>query len=163
MNSMPSLIVGPVALIEPPLAFTPFTVSNSRSVSKSQITLPSAIAYARKCPSIDPEKTTPGIAVAGAICDGLHPRAVPQAGGGGGVNQAFSPLTIFNANIPPPGKEPSVCLMAVDQSDRGTYINLSSAAAPHMMPPSAPPFPSRTAQTISPCLSGSSACTTPDF
>src|ERR1039458_7840733 len=37
-NSMPPVTTGPLALIDPPLAFTPLTVVKSRKVSKSQIT-----------------------------------------------------------------------------------------------------------------------------
>src|SRR4029077_269377 len=51
---------------------TPFTVVKSLAVSKSQITLPSAVAYARKWPSTEPEKIAPGIALAGADSAGLH-------------------------------------------------------------------------------------------
>ena len=45
-NSMPPATTGPAALIVPPFALTPFTVSNSRAVSYCQSALPSAVEYA---------------------------------------------------------------------------------------------------------------------
>src|SRR5271169_3021566 len=96
-------MVGPVALNDPPWAFTLFTVSKSRRESKSQTTLPSFVEYARRCPSTDPENTTPGIIVAGAICAGLHPALPLQAGSAGAAYQTFSPVAMLSANNPPPG------------------------------------------------------------
>src|ERR1700723_158782 len=65
---------GPLPLIEPPCAGTPFTVGNSGAVSKSHRILPSADEYARRCPSMAPENTTPGIAVTAASCPRAYPR-----------------------------------------------------------------------------------------
>src|SRR5438094_8787359 len=72
-KSIPPAVVGPGPLMAPPCPDTPLTVVNSRAVSKSQITRPSAVECARKCPSRDPEKTTPGMTVTAADCAGLQP------------------------------------------------------------------------------------------
>src|SRR5262249_14955872 len=45
-NTIPSATMGPGALIDPPRAFTPFTVSNSRCVSNDHSTRPSVVAIA---------------------------------------------------------------------------------------------------------------------
>jgi hypothetical protein len=71
-----------------PLAETPFTDGNSRLVSNSQITAPVAEAYARRAPSLDPENTTPGIAVTAADCAALQLLPLPHAGAPGAVNHA---------------------------------------------------------------------------
>ena len=63
---MPLTTAGPAASIEPPRAGLPLTVGNSCTVSTSQMTAPVLVAYARRWPSTDPEKTTPGIAVTAA-------------------------------------------------------------------------------------------------
>jgi hypothetical protein len=46
------------------------TVLNSRAVSKSQMILPLPVAYARKWPSTEPEKTAPGIPLPPTIAPG---------------------------------------------------------------------------------------------
>src|SRR6187551_2945786 len=61
--TMPSATMGPNALIDPPTAFTPLTVSNSRLVSNDQRRLPFAMATACSTPSEVPCSTTPGNAV----------------------------------------------------------------------------------------------------
>src|SRR5215470_17481828 len=67
---MPLTIAGPATSIEPPRAGLPLTVMNSRAVSTSHMTAPVAVEYARRCPSTEPENTTPGIAVTAADCAG---------------------------------------------------------------------------------------------
>src|SRR5713101_8795666 len=96
---MPPATVGPALLIEPPLAFTPLMVGKSRAVSYSHRTLPSCAAYARRRPSIVPEKTTPGIAVTAAGWDGLQALRSPQ--GGFGALQIAWPSLRPIAAMPP--------------------------------------------------------------
>src|SRR5262249_11076608 len=97
---MPPAIAGPGPSSEPPRAETPFTVSYERTVSKSQTILPSAAAYARRCPSSEPENAIPGMALTAADCAGLHRGREPQSPGG--VSQTRSPLSRRKANMPPP-------------------------------------------------------------
>jgi hypothetical protein len=97
---MPWLTTGPATSREPPLAFCPFTVSNSRAVSTSQITAPVEANYPRKCPSTEPEKTAPEIAVTAADCAGLHSFRSPQLAGF--TLHTFSPLAKRSAKSPPP-------------------------------------------------------------
>src|SRR5438105_15965414 len=97
---MPPTTVAPALLMEPPLAFTPFTVGNSFEVSYSQMTLPSRVEIACTRPSHVPEKRTPGIAVIAAACDGLHELLFSHDGGG--MDQIVFPLLMSNAAIPPP-------------------------------------------------------------
>src|SRR5580704_2755677 len=66
----------------------------------SQTIFPSAVEYARKCPSSPPENTSPGIAVTAADCAGLHPGTSPQPGCG--VRQTSSPVSSLRAQSPPP-------------------------------------------------------------
>src|SRR5215471_6880893 len=105
---MPPAIAGPGPFKEPPRAETLFTVSYGLTVSKSHTTLPSIIEYPRRCPSTEPEKATPGIALTAADWAGLHLFRSPQSAGG--VYQTRSPLSRRSANIPPPafgsGSEP---------------------------------------------------------
>src|SRR5260221_8711885 len=98
----PSAIAGPAASSEPPFAGTLFTVSYSRTVLKSQTTLPSFVEYARRWPSTEPENTTPGITDPGADCAPVQPRPVLQSTLGPGVCQICSPVSSFSANSPPP-------------------------------------------------------------
>src|SRR3954469_516969 len=98
---MPSPIAGPAASIDPPFPGTLFTVSYSRAVLKSQMMLPSVVEYARRWPSTDPEKTTPGMTDAGADCAPVQPRPVLQSSFGDGVCQICSPVASFSANRPP--------------------------------------------------------------
>src|SRR5436853_258736 len=77
--------------MEPPLALMPFTVWNSRAVSKSQTTLPSSAEYPRRWPSIEAENTTPGIAVTAADCAGLQPDGAFGAQTIGGAYQTLVP------------------------------------------------------------------------
>src|SRR4051812_36431481 len=100
MNSMPPPMTGPGPSIDPPRPVTPFTVVYSRMLSKSQSTLPLAVAYARMCPSTEPEKATPGTAVTAADCAGLHRGRDPH--GEGAAVQIRPPSDNRNANIPPP-------------------------------------------------------------
>src|SRR5262245_66613894 len=94
--------------------------------------------------------------VAAADCELLQ-RVVPQLqlAGGAGTCQSCSPVAIFNAVRPglraaPPG------------SATGMYTLSASAAKPHSMPPSAPPFPTFTCHKTFPLASGSNAHITPD-
>src|SRR6185436_6832433 len=79
---------------------TPLTASYSRAVSTSHSALPSAVEKARRCPSTEPEKTTPGIAVTAADCAGLQRARVPHDAGG--VYHTRWPVCRLNANRPPP-------------------------------------------------------------
>ena len=65
---------------------TPFSVSNSRLVSNSQITEPSLVECARSAPSFDPEKRTPGISVGAEISAALQPVPAAHLSGGGGTD-----------------------------------------------------------------------------
>src|ERR1035441_6337008 len=89
---MPSATVGPVPLNDPPRAAILLMVENSRLVSKSQTISPFVMRYARRWPSIDPENTTPGTAVAGANWAGEHPLCPAQDGLGAGVFQTTLPV-----------------------------------------------------------------------
>src|SRR5262249_30225823 len=93
-------MAGPPTSIDPPRAATPLTVVNSFAVSKSHSTVPSAVEYARKCPSTEPAKTAPGIAAAGAesagLQDGLSAHALALA------VQAIEPSAGLIAKSPPP-------------------------------------------------------------
>src|SRR5439155_4925607 len=95
MYNIPFTIVGPIELIAPPLAATLLTVSKSRAVLYSQITLPSAVESARSTPSDPPTNATPGIALTAAA---LFTRVPSLASG---VYQAFSPVVSFSADMPP--------------------------------------------------------------
>src|SRR5262249_4680318 len=150
-------IAGPAASIEPPFAGTWFTVSKSLTVLKSHRILPSTVEYARRWPSTDPEKTTPGITDAGADCAPVQPRPVVHSSLGAGASHTRSPVASFTACSPP------ASLGADRTSDTGTYAFTSSAADPHSMPPSMPPLPARYCQSTLPSLSGSSPQSTPDF
>src|SRR5947207_259040 len=97
-------MAGPDWLTEPPWALTPLTVGNFLAVLKSQSRVPSLVLWARRCPSIDPEKTTPGIAEVGANCAALHPAWPTHEGLNGGTDQTSSPVSVRNANRPPPAK-----------------------------------------------------------
>src|SRR5260370_3959233 len=97
---MPPAITGPGPSNDPPRASTPSTVLNSWTASKSQMIFPSLTEYARRCPSLDPENTTPGITVTAADCAGLHGRRSPHPGDG--VFQSTSPVVKPTANKPPP-------------------------------------------------------------
>src|SRR6185436_16581315 len=79
---------------------TPLTASYSRAVSTSHSALPSAVEKARRCPSTEPEKTTPGIAVTAADCAGLQPGLALQAGGA--AYQLRVPSSTRSAVRPPP-------------------------------------------------------------
>src|ERR1700722_8293868 len=101
------------------------------------------------CPSSDPEKTTPGMAVAGAGCAALQPGLPTQAGWGAAVDHRLFPVAISSATTPPPALGSGV------QSDNGKYTGASVAAPPNSTPPSGPPLPTRDCQTILPLSSGS--------
>src|SRR5581483_8547042 len=64
-NSIPPATTGPADPMDPPFAGTPFTVSNGRTVSNCQSTLPSAVDSARSMPSQLPEKMRPGLVLSG--------------------------------------------------------------------------------------------------
>src|SRR5258708_6585203 len=98
---MPPAITGPGPLIAAPLATTPFTVSNSRFVSYSQMTDPSLVEYARMPPSRLPEKTAPGITVMAAGWAALQPRTVPHFGTAGGATHTDLPVSSETACRPP--------------------------------------------------------------
>src|SRR6516165_8082818 len=74
---MPPATIGPAPSSEPPRPGTPLIVVYSRAVSKSQSSLPSAAANARKCPSTAPESTAPGIAVTAAAGRGIDAVRAP--------------------------------------------------------------------------------------
>src|SRR5215467_15596423 len=99
---MPSAMVGPVELKDPPVAGMPLVVGNDCAASKSQMILTVAISWPRKCPSIDPENTTPSIALGGASWAELQPGFGRQAGAGGGVCHKTFPVAASMANSPPP-------------------------------------------------------------
>src|SRR6185503_13838792 len=149
VSSRPSATTGPAESIDPPFAVTWFTVSNSRTVLKSQMMLPSVVEYARMWPSTDPENTTPGITETGADCAPVQPRPLLHSSFGAGVLQIFSPVASFSAKRPP------ASFGAARTSDTGMYAACSSAADPHSMPPSAPPLPALNCHTVLPSLSGS--------
>src|SRR4051812_27022438 len=91
--TMPPATVGAGPFIDPPFAGTPFTVANSRLVSKVQTIAPSVVENARTAPSFDGESTIPGITVTAENCAPLQARVgLPQTGGGGGVCHARSPV-----------------------------------------------------------------------
>src|ERR1051326_112385 len=102
MNTIPFTTTGPGPSMEPPLALTPFTVWNSRAVSKSQTTRPSSAEYPRRWPSIDAENTTPGIEVTAADCAGLQPEGALGAHITGGAYQTLAPSRTASAVRPPP-------------------------------------------------------------
>src|SRR5690349_21055993 len=62
-NTMLPATTGPGAPIEPPLALTPFTVSNDCAISNDHSKLPLLESCARSTPSQAPLNTAPGIAV----------------------------------------------------------------------------------------------------
>src|SRR5579863_155081 len=97
---MPSAMVAPVAAMDPPFAGIPFTVGNSRAVSKSQIIFPVLVSYARICPSIEGAKTTPGIALGGDFNDTEQPRRPAQPGTGAGSFQTILPVAGSIAKSP---------------------------------------------------------------
>src|SRR5581483_7569500 len=86
--------------MDPPRAFPPLIVSYSCAVSKSQTMSPEELAYARKCPSIDPSNTPPGIADTAADCAGLQFLRSPQLFGD--ALHTVLPETRSSANNPPP-------------------------------------------------------------
>src|SRR5262245_16946033 len=105
---------------------------------------PVVVEKARRCPSTDPENTTPGMALTAADCAGLQRFRVPH--GGGGVNHTRSPLSRRSANKPPPtlgSGSVAVLFLMLNRpmSDSATYTLDSSAADPHCTPPLIPPLP----------------------
>src|SRR6266545_529517 len=99
---MPPATAGAAPFIDPPRARTPFTVLNSRLVSKVQTTAPSVVENARTAPSFDGENTTPAIAVTAENCAPLQARSSPpHAGGGGGASHARRPVARSTACKPP--------------------------------------------------------------
>src|SRR3981189_3314916 len=110
--------------------------------------VPSVVEYARMWPSTEPENTTPGITETGADCAPVQPRPVLHSSFGAGVCQICSPVASVSAKGPP------ASFGAASTSDTGIYAACVSAAEPHSMPPSAPPFPALNCQTTLPSLSG---------
>ena len=100
--SIPSTITAPVELKEPPRPGIPLVVVYSRTASKSQMIFPVSTANARKWPSIEGEKTTPGMTVGGARCAMEQPCLPAQEGVGGGVCHINFPVAGSIANNPPP-------------------------------------------------------------
>ena len=98
---MPPAMAGPGPWIAPPPALTPFSVSNSRLVSNSQITEPSLVECARSAPSFDPENSTPGMSVGAEMRAALQPVPAAHLSGGGGWYQLRSPLLMPTACSPP--------------------------------------------------------------
>src|SRR5207302_2790536 len=98
---IPPAIAGPGPIIDAPRALTPLTVGNSRFESNSQTTDPSFVEYARRAPSLDPEKTTPGINVNAADCAPLQPRPEAHLAAAGGVIHTRSPVRSDTACSPP--------------------------------------------------------------
>src|SRR5262249_26522386 len=99
-NIMPPAIAGPGPFNDPPRAGTSLTVLWLPTVSKSHTMAPVVVEKARKCPSTDPENTTPGIALTAADCAGLQRGRLPHSGAG--VYQTRSPSFRRSANMPPP-------------------------------------------------------------
>src|SRR5262249_49644333 len=124
--------------IAPPAAFTPLTVVYSRAVSTSQMIRPSRAAYALKCPSTPPEKTTPGIAVTAADCAGLQPGLLLHPGCG--VVHATSPFSSVNANSPPPTFGSKSCQLPKEDRCAPGNASGSSTSTPSIL--SALLFPS---------------------
>ena len=87
--------------MDAPWALTPLTVMKSRFESNSQRTAPSFVEYARRAPSLDPEKIAPGISVSAADCAPLQPRSEPHFGAGGGATQTRWPVASDTACRPP--------------------------------------------------------------
>lgn len=97
-NSMPPATVGAGPFIDPPFARTLFVVTNSRFVSKLQITDPFVVEYARTAPSFDGEKTTPGMEVTAENCALLQARlGLPQIGAAGAAYHARAPVARVTA------------------------------------------------------------------
>ena len=65
-KTIPPTITGPGPFSDPPRPGTSFTVFWEPTVSKSQSTAPFLVENARRCPSTDPENTTPGMALTAA-------------------------------------------------------------------------------------------------
>src|SRR5208282_555249 len=147
-NSISPETTGPLPLIDPPCAFTPFTVATLGSVSKSHRIAPSFVEYARRCPSIEPEKTTPGITVTAASCPALHPACPSHAGFGGITFQTSFPVRMSIAASPPAGgrDEPGAIGVIVEMSEFAAYTLVPSVADPHSIPPNPLPAPTRTCQ-----------------
>src|ERR1700733_13657758 len=142
-NTMRSETVGPPPLIDPPCAVTPFTVGNTGSVSKSHKILPSATAYARRWPSIPPEKTTSFAAVTAASCPPLQPGLPSQGVLGGIVFHKILPVRISIAANPPGGGAFAPAEVSVEISEFAAYTFSPSVAEPHSIPPKPLPLPMR--------------------
>src|SRR5262252_5384317 len=114
MKSMPPATDGPMDVNAPPRASMPSTVLKSCNESKSQMIVPFCESYARRWPSFEAEKTTPGRTVTGDIAEALQPGILTHGGLGGGVCQMILPVGILSANRPPPASALPSC-----QSERG--------------------------------------------
>ena len=68
---IPSAMVGPGAPMDPPCALMPLTLSKSRTVSKSQRTVPSVASCALRWPSCEPHEDHTRI-VGGVNCAGCN-------------------------------------------------------------------------------------------
>src|SRR5262245_8394763 len=100
---MPPATTGAGPLIDPPFDRTPLSVEKSRLVSNCQRTAPSFVEWARSTPSLDGEKTTPGIAVTAEKSAPLQARLGRPHGSGsaGGESHARDPDTRSIACSPP--------------------------------------------------------------
>ncbi len=99
---MPLATAAPGPSIEPPLALTPFTVSNGRMVSKSHSSLPVLASCARRWPSVEVAKTTPGMLDTAPGWEGLQPAGASLAQGAGATRQSLAPSLTRSAVRPPP-------------------------------------------------------------
>src|SRR6266853_6311176 len=102
MNTIPLTTTAPGPSIEPPRPFTPFTVSKSRMVLKSQSNSPSSAERARMCPSVEVAKTTPGISVTAPGWEGLQPTGAPSGQGADVTCHSWLPSATRRAVRPPP-------------------------------------------------------------
>src|SRR6516162_6278373 len=100
------------------------------------MTVPSAVEYARRWASTEPENTTPGITLIAADCAGLRFRRSPHDGGA--AAHTFLPEAMSIATRPPPafGSTSSFCPVANSfrknpMSETAAYIFVLSVADPH--------------------------------
>src|ERR1700733_11687185 len=137
----------------PPVAVGAFTALKPMPVSKSQTLPPSLVEKARIWPSIEPEKTTPGMTANAPGCvaeqltaplarasgEGASPQE--QTAGGAGVCQIVLPVARSSAVKPP-----TVTPGCGRTSAVPTYIWVASVAMPQT-PPVRLPLPSFSRQT----------------
>src|SRR5262245_1893733 len=108
------------------------------------MTAPVAVEYARRCPSTEPENTTPGIPVTAADCAGEQ--SVRSAAHGDGLAlQTIFPVFKSRAWRPPPllgsRTDRKPCgrvgsgLLLMPMSEMATKTFSPSDADPHWLPP----------------------------